>query len=402
MYGTLQVIDVSDIEHPRSVAWYTPENGGVHNVWQVADTLYLGAYDAGFHVFDISGELKGDLRAQHREMASLNTADMGGMRAQRRLRLGRGGEPEGRPRVRERLQQRPVGGPRRSEEVEDAAHAVTRPAGGLRARGVMAAGRLVLLGGLVRLAGACASAAHGAARRSRPRRPRPSASGDSAGRSRGAPPDRDYRVFVASEGNDRIALVRFGPRGIAVERERKIGTNPTELAGPHGLYVSPDGRWYYVSTAHGTPNGALWKFSTETGEQAGRVELGRFPATLQVSPDGLYAYVVNFNLHGEMKPSSVSVVYVNAMAEVRAHHDMHGMPHGSRLNPKGTKHYSACMMDDMLVEIDARQLAVSRHFMLKRVRSMAGGGTTACGTRGRAGSGERGTCGARRGSAKAG
>ncbi|HLZ10785.1 MAG TPA: hypothetical protein VKT80_19520, partial [Chloroflexota bacterium] len=29
MYGTLQVVDVSDIEHPRSVAWYTPEQGGV-------------------------------------------------------------------------------------------------------------------------------------------------------------------------------------------------------------------------------------------------------------------------------------------------------------------------------------------------------------------------------------
>ena len=79
MYGTLQVVDVSDIEHPKAVAWYTPESGGVHNVWQVADTLYLGAYDAGFHVFDISGELKGDLRAQHREMASLNTADMAGV-----------------------------------------------------------------------------------------------------------------------------------------------------------------------------------------------------------------------------------------------------------------------------------------------------------------------------------
>ena len=78
MYGTLQVIDVSDIEHPRSVAWYTPEKGGVHNVWQAGDTLYIGAYDAGFHVFDISGELKGDLRAQQREMASLNTADMSG------------------------------------------------------------------------------------------------------------------------------------------------------------------------------------------------------------------------------------------------------------------------------------------------------------------------------------
>ena len=78
MYGTLQVIDVSDIEHPRSVAWYKPENGGVHNYWAVGDTLYIGAYDAGFHVFDISGELKGDLMSQGREMASLNTADMNG------------------------------------------------------------------------------------------------------------------------------------------------------------------------------------------------------------------------------------------------------------------------------------------------------------------------------------
>jgi len=78
MYGTLQVVDVSDIEHPKSVAWYTPEQGGVHNVWAVKDTLYLGAYDAGFHAFDISGELRGDLRAQNREIASLNTADMEG------------------------------------------------------------------------------------------------------------------------------------------------------------------------------------------------------------------------------------------------------------------------------------------------------------------------------------
>jgi len=78
MYGTLQVIDVSDIEHPRAVASYTPEYGGVHNVWIVGDTLYLGAYDGGFHVFDISGELRGDLRAQGREIAHLNTADMDG------------------------------------------------------------------------------------------------------------------------------------------------------------------------------------------------------------------------------------------------------------------------------------------------------------------------------------
>ena len=78
MYGTLQVIDVSDIMHPKSVASYTPEYGGVHNVWVAGDTLYIGAYDGGFHVFDVSGELRGDLRAQGREIGQLNTADMQG------------------------------------------------------------------------------------------------------------------------------------------------------------------------------------------------------------------------------------------------------------------------------------------------------------------------------------
>jgi hypothetical protein len=77
-YGRLQVVDISDIEKPRSVAFYEPENGGVHNIWIAGDTLYMGAYNGGFRAFDIAGELRGDLRAQGREIAHLNTADMDG------------------------------------------------------------------------------------------------------------------------------------------------------------------------------------------------------------------------------------------------------------------------------------------------------------------------------------
>lgn len=77
-YGRLQVIDVSDISKPKSVAFYEPEYGGVHNVYVAGDTLYMGAYNAGFRAFDISGELRGDLRAQQREMVHVNTADMDG------------------------------------------------------------------------------------------------------------------------------------------------------------------------------------------------------------------------------------------------------------------------------------------------------------------------------------
>jgi DNA-binding beta-propeller fold protein YncE len=90
---------------------------------------------------------------------------------------------------------------------------------------------------------------------------------------------------------------------------------------------------------------------------------------VQVSPDGWYAWVVNFNLHGEMEPSSVSVVATGEMVEV-ARIPTCTMPHGSRLSPDGRRHYSACMMDEELVEIDTREFKVARHFFLTAGKEM--------------------------------
>jgi DNA-binding beta-propeller fold protein YncE len=90
---------------------------------------------------------------------------------------------------------------------------------------------------------------------------------------------------------------------------------------------------------------------------------------MDISRDGDLLFVVNFNLHGDMVPSSVSVVATEPMLEV-ARIQTCAMPHGSRLNPQGSKHYSACMMDDMLVEIDTRTLKVARHFLLTKGKEM--------------------------------
>ena len=180
-----------------------------------------------------------------------------------------------------------------------------------------------------------------------------------------SPPTRDYLVFVASEATDQVALIRFGPAGARVERRTDVGIHPADPDGPHGVAVAPDGRFYYVTTGHGVPYGYIWKHATADDEAVGRAELGMFPASLQISPDGAYAYVVNFNLFGEMVPSSVSIVATDAMVEV-ARLETCTMPHGSRLDPSGARHYSACMMDDMLVEIDTRAFEVSRHFVLTR------------------------------------
>ena len=180
-----------------------------------------------------------------------------------------------------------------------------------------------------------------------------------------AGPDKDYLVYIGAEATDEVAAVRFGPKGAKVDHVTNVGVLPSDPDGPHGVGVAPDGKTYFVSTAHGVPFGYLWKFTTAGDSARGRVELGMFPATLQVSPDGAFVYVVNFNLHGEMVPSSVSVVAADEMIEV-ARINTCKMPHGSRLNPQGTKHYSACMMDEMMVEIDTRSLAVSRHFLLTK------------------------------------
>jgi len=176
-------------------------------------------------------------------------------------------------------------------------------------------------------------------------------------------------LFTVAESADQLALVRFGPKGIRLERQQKVGMMPTEINGPHGVAVSPDGQFYYVSIAHGTPYGTFWKFRTADDEFVGRTTLGLFPATVQLTPDGALAFVVNFNLHGDMVPSSVSVVSTVEMVEI-ARITTCTMPHGSRINPAGTQQYSACMMDDVLAEVDTRSLEVSRHFMLAKGKEM--------------------------------
>ena len=178
-------------------------------------------------------------------------------------------------------------------------------------------------------------------------------------------PARDYLLYVLSESADKISLVRFGPKGFSIERQIETGDMPVDIDGPHGIVISPDRQFYYVTIAHGRPFGTVWKYSTKNDAVVGKTTLGYFPATLDISPDGSFLFVVNFNLHGDMAPSTVSVVSTQTMTEV-ARIPTCTMPHGSRLNPEGTKQYSACMMNDMLVEIDTRTLKATRHFVVTK------------------------------------
>ena len=181
-----------------------------------------------------------------------------------------------------------------------------------------------------------------------------------------AKPTRDYWVYVGAESADLIHRVRFGPGGAVVEKTIPVGESAVEMEGPHGLQISADGKYLHMTTGHGSPDGKYWKFELGPDTLVGPgIHLGYFPASLDVTPDGLYAFVVNFNLHGEMVPSSVSVVYTPTNTEV-ARTETCTMPHGSRVESSGSYQYSTCMMDDQLVELDTRSFAVSRRFSLAK------------------------------------
>jgi DNA-binding beta-propeller fold protein YncE len=213
-------------------------------------------------------------------------------------------------------------------------------------------------------------------------------------------PTNNYWVYVGAESADKLYRIRFGPGCAApasaasanppavsaaappkpatspkattgtacavVERTIEVGELPTEMEGPHGLVISKDGRFLHMTTGHGFPDGKYWQYELGPDTLVGPgLLLGNFPATIDVTPDGLYTFSSNFNLHGDMVPSSISAVYTPTMTEV-AHIVTCTMPHGSRIDPTGRFHYSGCMMDDQLVEIDTKAFKVSRRFSVAK------------------------------------
>jgi YVTN family beta-propeller protein len=170
---------------------------------------------------------------------------------------------------------------------------------------------------------------------------------------------QNYYLYVASESDDTVSLLKFDGSSIKEIKRINVGFYPTEIEGPHGITVDPSGDYWYVTLAHGNPFGKLIKYSTENNSVIDETTLGLFPATMEVSNVTGFIYCVNFNLHGDMKPSSVSVIDKETMTEITKI-ETGSMPHGSRLSKDGLKQYSVAMMSGELFEIDALSLKVTR------------------------------------------
>lgn len=182
---------------------------------------------------------------------------------------------------------------------------------------------------------------------------------------------QNYYVYVTAESEDEVSLIKFDGKDATVVETIPVGTWPAEIEGPHGINVSPDGKHWFLSLAHGNPYGILYKYSTETNQVVDTVMLGLFPASLQISKATGLLYCVNFNLHGDMVPSTVSVVDPEEMIEIKRI-ETGVMPHGSRISSDGMFHYSVGMMSGELFEISTTKMKVNRILDLDGKKEMEG------------------------------
>lgn len=189
-----------------------------------------------------------------------------------------------------------------------------------------------------------------------------------------APPSPNYRIYVSSESGDIVTQLTWDGRALRTLRVVPVGIMPADIDGPHNVAVSPDGKYWYVTIAHGTPYGTLWKMAVDGDSLLGRAQVELFPTTIALTPDGELAFVANSDFHGDHpRTNVVTVVYTPAMAPL-ANLPACDMPHGVKVNHAGTRVYISCMNSDEVLEIDRQSLRITRRH---RVGEGTAHGTTA-------------------------
>ena len=169
-----------------------------------------------------------------------------------------------------------------------------------------------------------------------------------------------YRLYVVSESGDIVTQLGWDGSTLTTLKTVPVGIMPSDIDGPHNVTVSPDGRYYYVSIAHGQPYGSLWKMAVDGDTLIARAPVELFPTTISVTPDGDLAFVANSDFHGDHPRSNVvSVVFTPRMAPLVSIAAC-DMPHGVKVNHAGTFVYVTCMNSDEVLEIDRRSLAITR------------------------------------------
>lgn len=164
------------------------------------------------------------------------------------------------------------------------------------------------------------------------------------------------KVYVADEESNTVSV-------LDANSFKKIGNVAVGL-GPHNVQVAPDGKTVWV-TNNGEPGaaaakmpsastnehsamagaGAVWTIDSLTDTVTAKIPVGKNPAHVILTTDGLFAYVANGG------DNSVSVVSTSTR-EVVATIPVGASPHGMRFSPNGNEAWVANLNGGTVSVID--------------------------------------------------
>ena len=135
---------------------------------------------------------------------------------------------------------------------------------------------------------------------------------------------------------------------ISTERRRD------EVDEPHGIVVSPDRRFWYVTLSHGEPS--LWKYLLPSNRLVGRVDLGTYGAArIGLTPTGGRAFIPDYYRSGQGQTSGLAVVELLDLTIVDRPM-VCPAPHDAQVDPAGARVAIACSLSDEVVILDVTTL----------------------------------------------
>lgn len=162
------------------------------------------------------------------------------------------------------------------------------------------------------------------------------------------------RLLVGSGFTDQVFIVAADD-GTLLD---SVSLNPRreETDEPHGLAVSPDGRHWYATLAHG--ESSLWKFEVAGDRRVGLVKLPMpGAARVGITPSGDRAFIPDYWRGGMGITSQVSVVDLGSMQVVEAP-EVCAAPHDARVSSAGDLVAITCSLSDEVILMNTGTLEV--------------------------------------------
>jgi YVTN family beta-propeller protein len=167
----------------------------------------------------------------------------------------------------------------------------------------------------------------------------------------------ESRIFTTNQDSDVVAVV--DEKSLLAMRVFPVGLN-VAFESPHGLQISPDGRYFYVSMIVGQ---TVLKFEASNGLFVDSVNLGKPLALIKLSSDGSKLYVTtNFDINNPAATSGqVTIIRTADMTTIK----QIGIginPHGINLSRDGILLYVTAVNSDEIYVIDTRSDTVITSF----------------------------------------